>query len=115
MKTTSSGAQTPDYKDGVFKFYADLGMNKAIAPTKTMVIPTGIQVTIPEGYVGIVGLCPELMLPNTGLALAEGIHFLTGTVPLEVRVLNTSDTLRVIKHDAGLCEMVLVQITEFSL
>jgi dUTPase len=115
MKTTTTGAQAPEYEGGVFKFFADLGMNKAVASGKTLLVPTGVTVTIPDGFIGIVGLSPELMLPNTGLAMAEGVRFVKGTVNLEVRVLNTSDAVRVIQHEAGLCELVLVAITEFDL
>ena len=94
-------AYLPQYKDKPFRFSAG----------QRILIPTGIQMEIPEGY--------EVQIrPRSGLSLKEGITAILGTVDFSYRggvgviLINHSDKVFYIKHGDRLAQGVLSPITK---
>ena len=94
-------AYLPQYKDKPFRFSAG----------QRVLIPTGIQMEIPEGY--------EVQIrPRSGLSLKEGITAILGTIDYSYRgdvgilLINHSDKAFYIKHGDRIAQGVLSPITK---
>ena len=94
-----------------------------LAPGERAVVPTGVAVAVPEGYVGLV-------CPRSGLAAKHGITITNapGVIDsgyrgeLKVVLQNTSDEPFTLEHEARIAQLVItpalhvdvVEVTEFS-
>ncbi len=84
-----------------------------IAPGARMLVPTGLQMEIPQGF--------EVQVrPRSGLALKHGITLVNapGTIdsdyrgPVGVILLNTSDTPFQIAHGERIAQLVVAPVTQ---
>ncbi len=92
--------------------FAD-GKDVTLKPGARMLVPTGLQMEIPEGY--------EVQVrPRSGLALKHGVAVLNspGTIdcdyrgPVSVILLNTGDAPFVVEHGARVAQLVVAPVTQ---
>jgi len=111
IKTMADRAAMPTCEAGVYRLFPLLGTNTAVHPGKTVDVPTGISLNIPTGEITFVTLSDEVIQPNTGLCLAEGIKLLTGTVDeIVLKVFNPTTTVQVILNQDPIGYLVAVPI-----
>lgn len=85
-----------------------------IKPGERVMIPTGLQMALPEGY-------EAQIRPRSGLAIRNGITMLNtpGTIDADYRgevkviAINHGDEEFVVKHGDRIAQMVIAPVTQF--
>lgn len=85
-----------------------------LKPGERILIPTGLQMALPEGY-------EAQIRPRSGLAIREGITMLNtpGTIDADYRgevkviAINHGEENFVIKHGDRIAQMVIAPVTQF--
>lgn len=93
------------------------GVSKGVKEGADMFVSTGMKVRVPEGFVALVSMSPEIAKPATGLVLADGMIMLDSSVyeELKIHIFNTSSTTRIVIDRSPLCELILVKPTQLDL
>ncbi len=92
-----------------YDMYADIAQEIQVQPGQTVKVPTGIAMSIPEGYFGGV-------FARSGLALKEGLRPAQGTAVIDadytgeifVPLHNDSDQVRTITDKERIAQIVLI-------
>lgn len=107
VKKLHPEAQLPEYKH-----QGDAGMNLyspvriEIAPHSRVIVPSGIAMAVPEGYVG-------LIWDRSGMAAKNGIKTMAGVLDAGYRgeigivLLNTTDALYIIEKGDKIAQMLI--------
>ena len=119
VKKFDKNVKLPTYKtsgSSGMDLMAHIKNKKTINPGKTLIIPTGIAVTVPKNY--------EIQIrPRSGLAAKKGISILNtpGTVDSDYRgeikiiLINFSKKLFVVKSGDRIAQMILCPIAKGKL
>ena len=119
VKKFDKNVKLPTYKtsgSSGMDLMAHIKNKKNINPGKTLIIPTGIAVTVPKNY--------EIQIrPRSGLAAKKGISILNtpGTVDSDYRgeikiiLINFSKKLFVVKSGDRIAQMILCPIAKGTL
>ena len=84
-----------------------------LAPGQRATIPTGIAMSIPPAYVG-------LLFARSGLAIREGLALVNGVgvidsdyrVELQVGLINLSDTPHTIQHGQRIAQLAILPVAQ---
>ena len=116
IKRLDSSVPLPTYAKGG-DAGADLVTTKdfTLAPGERALIPTGISLALPDGYVALVH-------PRSGLAIKHGVTLVNtpGTIDADYRgeigiiLVNLSDSVFVIKDGERICQMVIERHAHIS-
>ena len=113
--TKDEGAKSPvRATPGSAGFDLFANEEKIINPGGQELIKTGIYMSIPNGYVGIIK-------PRSGLAVRNGIDIMAGVIDSdyrgEIKVLlwNTSDDFFVVKRHMRIAQLLIIPIIDADL
>lgn len=120
IKLLTEGAKVPTKgTDGAagYDLYADMtGVNSHVfvEHNKLTEVNTGVAISIPEGYVGIIK-------PRSGLAFIEGVNTLAGVIDSDytghVKLLLTSHgcgTYTRVKHQIRIAQLLIIPVASFD-
>lgn len=78
LSPTAKAPSKAHDSDAGFDLFADIKESVSIGPLERILIPSGVAIAIPEGFVG-------LIRPRSGLALKKGYHTLAGVIDAPYR------------------------------
>ena len=115
VKKLTGGAETPtkaNKNDAGWDLYSCC--HTRIAPQKRKTISTGIAISIPKGYVG-------LIWPRSGLAVKSGVDVFAGVIDsgyvgeIMVCLYNSGEEIIEINYGDRIAQMVIQEISTFDL
>jgi len=114
----SDGASVPEYATGgsaAVDLRANNKENVTIAPGERALIPTGLSMSIPEGYVGIIAARSGLACKK-GIALSNGIGVIDSDYRGEIGVSlhNTSGIPFTVERGERIAQMMFIPVAQAS-
>ena len=119
VKRLSSNASLPRYATpgaAGMDLCACLSERVTLAPGERALIPTGLAVSIPRGYVGL-GFARSGLAVKQGVALSNGVGVIDWDYRGEVKVglVNLGRETFTVEHGARIAQMVVLPVEQMAL